>query len=59
MSKRTVRRLSSRSVDSAKPGKHSDGGGLYLVVSETGARKWVLRFMRDGKAREMGFGLTP
>lgn len=56
MSKRTVRRLSSRSVDSAKPGKHSDGGGLYLVVSETGARKWVLRFMRDGKAREMGLG---
>jgi len=35
-------KLTARKVDTAKPGKYSDGGNLYLVVSETGARKWVL-----------------
>ena len=56
MAKRESKRLTSRTVDTAAPGKHADGGGLYLVVSPNGSRKWVLRFMRDGKAREMGLG---
>src|ERR1700692_4248881 len=29
---------------------------LYLIVSETGARKWVLRFTWRGRAKEMGLG---
>ena len=37
-------KLTARRVETAKPGKYSDGGNLYLIVSETGARKWVLRF---------------
>ena len=49
-------RLSARKVETAKTGKHSDGGNLYLVVSESGARKWVLRFTWRGKAKEMGLG---
>ena len=52
-------KLTARKVETAKPGKHGDGAGLQLVVSATGARKWVLRFMRDGKAREMGLGSFP
>lgn len=56
MAKRATKRLSSRTVDSAKPGKHADGNGLYLIVSPTGSRKWVFRYMRDGRAREMGLG---
>ena len=48
--------LTSRKVETAKPGKYSDGGNLYLVVSDTGTRKWVLRFTWRGKAREMGLG---
>ncbi len=56
MSKRTIKRLTSRAVDAANPGKHSDGGGLYLIVAPSGARKWVFRYMREGKAREMGLG---
>jgi integrase len=28
----------------------------YLIVSETGARKWVLRFTWRGRAKEMGLG---
>jgi integrase len=49
-------KLTARKVETAKPGKFSDGGNLYLVVSETGARKWVLRFTWRGRAKEMGLG---
>lgn len=48
--------LTARKVQTAKPGKYSDGGNLYLIVSPTGARKWVLRYMRRGRARELGLG---
>ena len=48
--------LTARKVKTAKPGKYSDGGNLYLIVSETGARKWVLRFTWRGRAKEMGLG---
>ena len=51
-------RLTARKIETTKPGKYSDGGNLYLIVSPTGARKWVLRFTWRGKAREMGLG-TP
>src|SRR5258708_27513455 len=49
-------RLSARKVETAKPGKYSDGGNLYLIVSPTGARKWVLRFTHGGRPKEMGLG---
>jgi integrase len=48
--------LSSRMVDTAKPGKYADGGGLYLIVLPSGSRKWVFRYTRNGRAREMGVG---
>lgn len=48
--------LTARKVQTAKPGKYSDGGNLYLIVSPTGSRKWVLRFTWRGKAKEMGLG---
>jgi integrase len=49
-------KLTARKVQTAKPGKYSDGGNLYLIVSETGARKWVLRFTWRGRPKEMGLG---
>jgi integrase len=49
-------RLTARKVETAKSGKYSDGGNLYLIVSETGSRKWVLRFTWRRKAKEMGLG---
>ena len=49
-------KLTARKVETAKPGKYSDGGNLYLIVSETGARKWVLRFTWRGRPKEMGLG---
>jgi len=48
--------LTARKVETAKPGKYSDGGNLYLIVSARGARKWVLRFTWRGRAKEMGLG---
>jgi integrase len=48
--------LTTRKVETAKPGKYEDGHGLRLVVSPSGARKWVFRFMRAGKRVEMGLG---
>ncbi len=48
--------LTARKVETAKPGKYGDGGNLYLVVSKTGARKWVLRFTWRGKPAEKGLG---
>jgi len=54
-----IHRLSPRKVATAAPGKYEDGGGLRLVVSNAGAKKWVLRFSIDGKRREMGLGSFP
>jgi integrase len=48
--------LTTRKVETAKPGKYSDGGNLYLVVSPSGARKWVLRYTWRSRAKEMGLG---
>ena len=52
-------KLTARKVETANPGKYGDGGGLQLVVAATGAKKWVLRFLWQGKAREMGLGAYP
>ena len=40
----------------AKPGRYSDGAGLWLQVSKSGSKAWLLRFMRAGRARAMGLG---
>jgi integrase len=52
-------KLTARKVETAKTGKYGDGGGLQLAVAPTGAKKWVLRFLYRGKAREMGLGSYP
>ena len=53
---RFVNRLSQAAVNNAAKGMHADGGGLYLHVNERGAKSWIFRYMRDGRAREMGLG---
>jgi Arm domain-containing DNA-binding protein len=40
----------------AQNGMYHDGGELYLQVSASGAKSWILRFMLAGRAREMGLG---
>jgi integrase len=48
--------LTPLAVKNAKPGRHADGGGLHLLVKESGTRSWVYRFMLNGKSRDIGLG---
>jgi integrase len=50
------RKLTARAAATTKPGRHGDGRGLWLVVSHSGARKWVFRFTHCGRVTEMGLG---
>jgi integrase len=52
-------KLTALKVRTALPGKHGDGRGLQLVVSSTGARKWVFRIRRHGRSHEYGLGSYP
>ena len=42
-----------------KPGRYCDGHGLYLLVTDTGARCWVQRLTIRGRRRELGLGGFP
>lgn len=54
---REVNRLNARQVATLKkPGMHSDGNGLYLAISKSGAKSWRLIFQVNGKRRELGLG---
>lgn len=37
-------------------GCYSDGAGLYLQVTASGAKTWIYRFQIGGKRRDMGLG---
>jgi len=56
MPKKLSNVLTPLAVKNAKPGRHADGGGLHLLVKESGARSWVYRFMLSGKSRDVGLG---
>lgn len=51
--------LTAIQVKNAKPGRLSDGGGLYLHTKESGAQSWILRFWLKGKIIERGLGSCP
>lgn len=51
--------LSARKVETAKPGRHGDGRGLFLYVKPTGSRSWVLRYQVQGRRRDLGLGAFP
>lgn len=57
MPREVLNQLNPISVRRAsKPGRYADGNGLYLVVSQSGARSWVWRGMVYGRRRELGIG---
>ena len=59
MARRFSNKLVAKQVTAiTKPGKHSDGNGLYLLVKPNGNRSWVLLLIGGGQRREMGLG-TP
>lgn len=54
---RPVNRLTARRIATVKEvGRHADGGGLYLVVDERGAKRWTLLMTFRGRRRELGLG---
>ena len=54
---RALHRLNARRVATlVDPGRYGDGGGLFLVVSHSGARKWVFRYRFHGGRHDLGLG---
>jgi hypothetical protein len=53
----SVKKLSVVLVNTLSlPGYYGDGGGLWLRISRSGSKSWVLRFTLAGRRREMGLG---
>jgi integrase len=49
--------LSQTRADKIKqPGRYADGRNLYLQVSATGNRSWIIRYELHGRERIMGLG---
>ncbi len=57
---RRLTRLTARGVATLKkPGRHADGGNLYLAITRTLAglsKRWTFLFSFGGKQREAGLG---
>ncbi len=51
----TARRVATLS----EPGKYQDGHGLFLRVTDTGAKQWVQRLVIQGRRRDIGHGSFP
>jgi len=53
---REINRLNVQFVKNVtEPGRHADGGGLYLNTTN-GGRRWIFLFRWNGKHGEMGLG---
>ncbi|MCB1528395.1 MAG: tyrosine-type recombinase/integrase [Hyphomicrobiaceae bacterium] len=54
------KKLSDRTALSlSKPGRYSDGGGLFLRVSSKSSKSFSFRWIRNGEATEIGLGPYP
>jgi integrase len=52
-----LNKLTDRSVRALKVnGRHSDGGGLYLRITSSGAKSWIFMTTFGGKRIEIGLG---
>ena len=52
-------KLSALALRNPAPGKHFDGGGLYLEVLPSGARVWRLKYRHGGRESRATFGHFP
>jgi integrase len=52
-------KLTTKIIKTLPAGKHGDGDGLQLALSEPGRGKWVYRYSMAYKAHEMGLGDYP
>lgn len=58
---RSLHRLTDSFARSSqlKPGRHGDGGGLYLNVKDGGSKSWIFLFKRGGVRSAAGLGSYP
>ena len=50
-------KLTTKTVEAIKvPGRYGDGHGLWLQVTPTGTKSWLLRYQLRGRAHAMGLG---
>lgn len=56
MARKTNRLTAVEVTKLEKPGYYCDGGGLYLQVSKSGSKSWIMRYTMAGKPCEMGLG---
>ena len=52
-------KLTALAVKNAGPGKHFDGGGLFLHVTRTGAKYWRLKYRHAGREKLLALGVYP
>ncbi|CNC69759.1 putative phage integrase [Yersinia intermedia] len=56
-------KLNTRQVETAKSKdksyKLTDGGGLYLEISASGAKYWRMKYRYGGKEKRIAFGVYP
>jgi integrase len=48
--------LTVKKIEHAKPGRHADGNGLYLLVKPSGSKSWMLRVQHNGRRHDFGLG---
>ena len=54
---RIEKRLTALGVQKLKrPGRHADGGGLFLEIDSSGGKRWLLRLQSNGRRRDFGLG---
>ena len=60
---RTTTQLTDATITKAKPKEKKyklyDGGGLFLLVMPTGAKRWRLKYRFDAKEKEYAIGTYP
>ncbi len=57
---RGLHRLTDRAVKAlGRPGRHADGGGLYIEIRSTGTKAWLFISKAGGRPRIMGLGGYP
>jgi integrase len=50
------KRLTALVAKNAGPGRHADGGSLYLDVAASGSRRWLYRYRAGDRVRDMALG---
>jgi integrase len=54
---RSINKLKATALPHLRgPARYSDGAGLWLQISKTGAKSWLFQYAWNGRTRQMGLG---